>query len=106
MLTDALQIGRVECGADARRQTAHGALLQWWGTRLPQIFGAQLIVEVLFGYPGLGMTLWNAAMNRDFYTMLGAILIGGVLTVVGSLVTDLVYACVDPRIRYVRAREG
>jgi peptide/nickel transport system permease protein len=76
------------------------------GTRLPQIFGAQLVVEVLFGYPGLGMTLWNAAMNRDFYTMLGAILIGGVLTVVGSLITDLLYACVDPRIRYVRAREG
>ena len=33
--------------------------------------------------------------------MLGAILIAGVLTVVGSLVTDLVYAAVDPRIRYV-----
>jgi peptide/nickel transport system permease protein len=74
------------------------------GTRLPQIFGAQLIVEVLFSYPGLGSTLWSAALNRDFYTMLGAILIGGVLTVLGSLVTDLVYAAVDPRIRYVRPR--
>jgi peptide/nickel transport system permease protein len=74
------------------------------GTRLPQIFGAQLIVEVLFSYPGLGSTLWSAALNRDFYTMLGAILIGGVLTVLGSLVTDVVYAAVDPRIRYVRPR--
>jgi peptide/nickel transport system permease protein len=74
------------------------------GTRLPQIFGAQLVVEVLFSYPGLGNTLWNAAINRDFYTMLGAILIGGVLTTLGSLITDLVYAAVDPRIRYVRAR--
>jgi peptide/nickel transport system permease protein len=72
------------------------------GTRLPQIFGAQLVVEVLFGYPGLGMTLWSAAHAEDLYTMLGAILIAGVLTVVGSLVTDLVYAAVDPRIRYVR----
>jgi peptide/nickel transport system permease protein len=71
------------------------------GTRLPQIFGAQLVVEVLFGYPGLGMTLWSAAQVEDLYTMLGAILIAGVLTVVGSLVTDLVYAAVDPRIRYV-----
>ena len=34
------------------------------GTRLPQIFGAQLVVEVLFAYPGLGTTLWNAA-NRS-----------------------------------------
>ena len=75
------------------------------GTRLPQIFGAQLVVEVLFGYPGLGMTLWSAAMNHDFYTMLGAILIAGVLTTLGSLITDLVYAAVDPRIRYVRERQ-
>jgi peptide/nickel transport system permease protein len=74
------------------------------GTRLPQIFGAQLVVEALFAYPGLGNALWFAALNNDVYTMLGAILIGGVLTVLGSLITDLVYAAVDPRIRYVRAR--
>ncbi len=74
------------------------------GTRLPQIFGAQLVVEVLFSYPGLGTALWSAAQHNDFYTMLGAILIGGVLTTLGSLITDLVYAAVDPRIRYVRAR--
>jgi peptide/nickel transport system permease protein len=71
------------------------------GSRLPQIFGVQLVVEVLFAYPGIGLALWNAAVLRDFYTMLGAILIGGVLTVVGSLISDLLYAAVDPRIRYV-----
>ncbi len=74
------------------------------GTRLPQIFGAQLVVEVLFGYPGIGDALWGAALDRDFYTMLGAILIAGVFSVVASLVTDLAYAAVDPRIRYVSAR--
>jgi len=42
----------------------------------------------------------------DGVQQIGAILIGGVLTVVGSLITDLLYACVDPRIRYVGAREG
>ena len=73
------------------------------GTRLPQIFGAQLVVEVLFAYPGLGTTLWSAANGHDFYTMLGVILIAGVLTTVGSLIADLVYAAVDPRIRYVKA---
>ncbi len=71
------------------------------GARLPQIFGVQLVVEVLFSYPGLGLALWNAAVFRDFYTMLGAILIGGVFTVLGSLASDLLYAVVDPRIRYV-----
>ena len=43
-------------------------------------------------------------MNHDFYSMLGAILIAGVLTTLGSLITDLIYAAVDPRIRYVHAR--
>jgi peptide/nickel transport system permease protein len=71
------------------------------GSRLSQIFGVQLVVEVVFSYPGIGLTLWSAAVLRDFYTMLGAILIGGVLTVLGSLVSDLLYAAVDPRIRYV-----
>ena len=71
------------------------------GTRLPQIFGVQLVVEYLFSYPGLGVTLWNAAINRDFYTMLGTILIAGVLAVLGSLIADVLYAAVDPRIRYV-----
>ena len=71
------------------------------GARLPQIFGVQLVVEVLFSYPGIELALWNAAVYRDFYTMLGAILISGVLTVIGSLVSDLLYAVVDPRIRYV-----
>ena len=101
--------GRIAIASPGLRHALPNAslpIITLLGTRLPQIFGAQLVVEVLFGYPGYGMTLWNAAMNRDFYTMLGAILIGGVLTVVGSLITDPVYACVDPRIRYVRAREG
>jgi peptide/nickel transport system permease protein len=62
------------------------------------------VVEVLFAYPGLGTTLWSAANGHDFYTMLGVILIGGVLTTVGSLITDIIYAVVDPRIRYVRPK--
>jgi ABC-type dipeptide/oligopeptide/nickel transport system permease component len=53
------------------------------GHAAPQIFGAQLVVEVLFAYPALGTTLWTAGIDRDFYTMLGAILISGVLTVIG-----------------------
>jgi peptide/nickel transport system permease protein len=52
----------------------------------------------------MGTALWGAANNHDFYTMLGVILIGGVLTTLGSLIADIVYAAVDPRIRYVKVR--
>jgi len=49
----------------------------------------------------LGAALWIAAIGREYLTMLGAIPIGGVLTMLGSLITDLVSAAVDPRVRYV-----
>jgi peptide/nickel transport system permease protein len=103
-ITTARAKGASRARVSLRHALPNGSLpiITLLGTRLPQIFGAQLVVEVLFGYPGLGRTLWSAAQAEDRYTMLGAILIAGVLTVVGSLITDLVYAAVDPRIRYVR----
>ncbi len=103
-VTTARAKGASRARVSLRHALPNGALpiITLLGTRLPQIFGAQLIVEVLFGYPGLGTTLWSAAGAEALYTMLGVLLIGGVLTVLGTLITDLLYAAVDPRIRYVR----
>lgn len=103
-ITTARAKGASRARVSLRHALPNGSLpiITLLGTRFPQIFGAQLIVEVLFGYPGLGTTLWSAASAEALYTMLGVLLIGGVLTVLGSLITDLVYAAVDPRIRYAR----
>jgi peptide/nickel transport system permease protein len=70
------------------------------GLSIPYIFSGALIVEALFNYPGMGLLFWNAASSRDYPVVLGVTLIVALATVVGNLAADLVYAIVDPRIRY------
>jgi peptide/nickel transport system permease protein len=71
------------------------------GLYLPTLFGGALVVESMFNYPGMGLLFWNAAQGSDFPVLLGVTLVVGVATVVGSLLTDIVYAVLDPRIRSV-----
>ena len=70
------------------------------GLSIPYIFSGALIVEALFNYPGMGLLFWNAASSRDYPVVLGVTLVVALATVVGNLAADLVYAIVDPRVRY------
>lgn len=70
------------------------------GLSLPVIFGGALITESVFNYPGVGWTFFNSAVQQDFPTLMGIALVGGVATVVGSLLADVLYAVLDPRVRY------
>jgi peptide/nickel transport system permease protein len=70
------------------------------GLSIPYIFSGALIVEALFNYPGMGLLFWNAASSRDYPVILGVTLVVAVATVAGNLAADLVYAIVDPRVRY------
>lgn len=69
------------------------------GLVLPGIVSGALIVEDVFNYPGMGLLAVNAAFNDDIPTVLGTTLVAAVFTVVGSLIADILYAAVDPRIR-------
>lgn len=71
------------------------------GLSIPYIFSGALIVEALFNYPGMGLLFWNAAESRDYPVVLGVALVVALATVLGNLLADLLYAIVDPRIRYV-----
>ena len=57
-------------------------------------------MEDLFNYPGMGLLTVQAATNADIPTVLGTTLVITVATVAGSLVADILYVIVDPRIRY------
>lgn len=72
------------------------------GLSLPQIFGGALVVESLFNMRGMGWQLWWAAQNHDFPVTLGFTLVIAVAAAVGSLVADVAYALLDPRVRYAR----
>ncbi len=71
------------------------------GLTLPAIVSGALITEDVFNYPGMGLAFYNAAINNDYPLLIGTTLVVAVATVVGSLLADILYAVMDPRIRYV-----
>jgi peptide/nickel transport system permease protein len=70
------------------------------GLSLPAIVSGAVIIEDVFNYPGMGLLAVQAAENHDIPTVLATTLVAAVATVVGSLVADLLYLVIDPRIRY------
>jgi peptide/nickel transport system permease protein len=72
------------------------------GLQFPTIVGGAVIAETVFNYPGMGLLFYQAATSHDFPIMLGSTLFVGVATVVGSLLADIAYAALDPRVRYGR----
>ncbi|HUC56917.1 MAG TPA: ABC transporter permease [Streptosporangiaceae bacterium] len=70
------------------------------GLSFPDIVAGALIAESIFNFPGMGLLFWQSALEHDYPVMLGATLVIGVATVIGSLAADLAYGVLDPRIRY------
>jgi len=69
------------------------------GLRLPYLVGGAVIVENVFGWPGMGSLTLQASLDRDYPVVMASVLLIGMLTIVGSLVADLAYQLVDPRLR-------
>lgn len=70
------------------------------GLQLPQVMAGALITESVFNYPGVGYLFYQQAQKQDYPTLLGIILVVGIATVIGSLLADITYAVLDPRVRY------
>ena len=68
--------------------------------RLGGTVGGSLLVEGIFGYPGMGTLFWNAVQCNDFLVIQGVTVITTVSTVIASLIIDLLLPIVDPRIQY------
>ncbi len=69
------------------------------GVLLPRAVSGAAITETVFSWPGMGRLAVEAAMTRDYPVVLGATLTVALVVVLSSLVTDLLYAYIDPRIR-------
>ena len=70
------------------------------GMQIPLLFGGAVIVEQLFSWPGLGLMTMSAILSRDYPVIMGVCLLAAVVVLAANLVTDILYAVVDPSIQY------
>ncbi len=70
------------------------------GYRLSFLLSGTVVIETIFAWPGIGRLLVNAIFRRDYQIVQTIVFLSASLIVMINLVTDLVYAYVDPRIRY------
>lgn len=72
------------------------------GLSIPGLIGGSVIFESIFSIPGMGQLFYQSVMMRDYPVIMGILVIGAVLTLLGNLLSDIMYAVVDPRIRYTK----
>lgn len=76
------------------------------GLHLPFLLGGAVVVEVVFGWPGMGSLTVDAIGQRDYPVIMMTTLVAGLAVVTGSLLADLLYTVVDPRVRLGEGRES
>jgi peptide/nickel transport system permease protein len=76
------------------------------GLSVPGLIGGSVIFESIFTIPGMGQLFYQSVNMRDYPTVMGILVIGAVLTLIGNLTADIMYAVVDPRIRYAETPKG
>ncbi len=64
------------------------------------VFGGALITEILFGYPGVGSLIYKAILGSDYNLIMGTVSITILAVATATLIMDVVYPLIDPRIRY------
>ncbi len=74
-------------------------LVTLMATMLPALLGGSVIVESIFSIPGMGMLAFQSILSRDIPVIMAITAISALLTLIGILLADLMYALVDPRIR-------
>jgi peptide/nickel transport system permease protein len=67
---------------------------------LPALFGGAIITETIFSWPGMGRLYFLALGSYDYPVAMAILLITAVLTVIATLLRDVLYTVVDPRIRF------
>ncbi len=69
------------------------------GMEIPVLFGGAVIIEQVFSWPGLGLMTMSAITSRDYPVIMGVCLLSAVVVLAANLITDILYALVDPTIQ-------
>ena len=81
-------------------QNAVGPLLSMIGMDFGAFLGGIVVIETVFGWPGIGRLAWEAVRNLDGPMIMGTVLIGAVFIVLTNLLVDIAYRLVDPRVTF------
>lgn len=90
-------------GLILRRHVLKGALLpviSWLGPATAAIITGSVVIEQIFGIPGIGRHFVQGALNRDYTLVMGVVVFYGALIIAMNLLVDVVYGLLDPRVRY------
>ena len=69
------------------------------GLDLATLLGGVVVIEAVFGWPGIGLQAWNAIRNQDTPMIMGTVLFASVAVVFLNLLVDVLYIAIDPRVR-------
>lgn len=103
---DYVQVARAKGLAEGRVIVRHGLqnaaipIVTLVGMNVGYLLGGAVIVEQIFGLPGIGWMIANSIYQRDYTTVQSVVLVTAVLFALVNLVVDLLYVSLDPRIRY------
>lgn len=75
-------------------------LITLFASFLPALLGGSVIIETIFGVPGMGRLAFQSIENRDYTTLLSVLYIEAIITLASLLVVDILYVAVDPRISF------
>lgn len=75
-------------------------IISWLGPAFAAIITGSVVIEQIFGLPGIGRYFVQGALNRDYTLVMGVVVFYAVLIIVMNLVVDLLYKVLDPRVRY------
>jgi oligopeptide transport system permease protein len=85
------------------KHAMRGALLpivSFAGPAAAALLTGSIIVESIFQIPGVGRYFFEAALNRDYTLVMGTVVVIAIFTIIFNLIVDLLYALIDPRVRY------
>ena len=75
-------------------------LVTMFALDLPFIFTGAVLIETIFSWPGMGRLYYQAAVERDYPILLAVLIIGAGFIILSNLLADVLYAALDPRVRY------
>jgi len=75
-------------------------VISYLGPAVVNTITGSIVIEQIFGIPGIGRYFVQAALNRDYTLVMGVTVFYGVLIILANLLVDLIYGLLDPKVRY------